>query len=130
MTRTRAAVVARTAGRAEWAATPGARTGRWAGSAAPPSAAPPRGSRAERAAPGALGSQATITANQIPGASSGAECSPDLTLAKSHADPFVRGSAGTYTLTVSNAGGSATSGTTTVTDTLPAGLTPTVASGA
>src|SRR5436309_1119223 len=81
------------------------------------------------ATPGALGSQATITANQIPGASSGAECTPDLTLTKSHADPFVRGSAGTYTLTVSNAGGSATSGTTTVTDTLPAGLTPTAASG-
>ncbi|TMF86707.1 MAG: isopeptide-forming domain-containing fimbrial protein, partial [Chloroflexi bacterium] len=59
------------------------------------------------ATPGALGSQATITANQIPGASSGAECTPDLTLTKSHADPFVRGSAGTYTLTVSNAGGSA-----------------------
>ncbi|TMD19250.1 MAG: DUF11 domain-containing protein, partial [Chloroflexi bacterium] len=81
------------------------------------------------ATPGALGSQATITANQIPGASSGAECTPDLTLAKSHADPFVRGSTGTYTLTVSNVGGSATNGTTTVTDTLPAGLTPTAASG-
>src|SRR5438477_280000 len=81
------------------------------------------------ATPGALGSQATITANQIPGASSGAECTPDLTLAKSHADPFVRGSSGTYILTVSNVGGSATSGTTTVTDTLPAGLMPTAASG-
>src|SRR5438067_933266 len=81
------------------------------------------------ATPGALGSQATITANQIPGASSGAECTSDLTLTKSHADPFVRGGAGTYTLTVSNAGGSATSGTTTITDTLPAGLTPTAASG-
>ncbi|TMG12141.1 MAG: DUF11 domain-containing protein, partial [Chloroflexi bacterium] len=81
------------------------------------------------ATPGALGSQATITANQIPGASSGAECTPDLALAKSHADPFVRGSSGTYTLTVSNVGGSATSGTTTITDTLPAGLTPTAASG-
>src|SRR2546430_3612109 len=81
------------------------------------------------ATPGALGSQATITANQIPGASSGAECTPDLALAKSHADPFVRGSSGTYILTVSNVGGSATSGTTTMTDTLPAGLTPTAASG-
>src|SRR5256886_1843378 len=81
------------------------------------------------ATPGALGSQATITANQIPGASSGAECTPDLTLAKNHADPFVRGSSGTYILTVSNVGGSATSGATTVTDTLPAGLTPTAASG-
>src|SRR5205823_5363732 len=81
------------------------------------------------ATPGALGSQATITASQIPGASSGAECTPDLALAKSHADPYVRGSSGTYTLTVSNVGGSATSGTTTITDTLPAGLTPTAASG-
>src|SRR5207253_2134857 len=81
------------------------------------------------ATPGALGSQATITANQIPGASSGAECPPDLALAKSHAGPVVRGNSGTYSLTVGNVGGSATSGTTTVTDTLPAGLTPTAASG-
>src|SRR5438132_1243364 len=81
------------------------------------------------ATPGAAGTQALITASQIPGAGSGASCTSDLTIAKSHTDPFVRGSTGTYNLTVSNVGGTATSGTSTVTDTLPAGLTPTAASG-
>ena len=81
------------------------------------------------ATPGAGGTSSLITANQIPGASSGASCAPDLTIAKSHTDPFVRGSTGIYGLTVTNVGGTATSGTSTVTDTLPAGLTPTAASG-
>ena len=81
------------------------------------------------ATPGAAGTQSIITASQIPGAGSGAACTSDLTIGKTHADPFVRGSTGAYALTVSNVGGTATSGTTTVTDTLPAGLTPTVASG-
>jgi uncharacterized repeat protein (TIGR01451 family) len=81
------------------------------------------------ATPGAGGTQALITASQVPGTGSGASCTSDLTLAKSHTDPFVRGSTGTYTLTVSNIGGTATSGTSTLTDTLPAGLTPTAASG-
>src|SRR5207302_1782377 len=81
------------------------------------------------ATPGAAGTQAIITASQIPGAGSGASCTSDLTIAKSHTDPFVRGSTGTYNLTVSNVGGTATSGTSTVTDMLPAGLTPTAASG-
>src|SRR5438874_1777586 len=78
---------------------------------------------------GSVTGTGTITTDGGTGVSSGAECTPDLTLAKSHADPFVRGSSGTYILTVGNVGGSATSGTTTVTDTLPAGLTPTAASG-
>src|ERR1700730_9295623 len=82
------------------------------------------------ATPGAAGTQAVITASQIPGVGSGASCTSDLTIAKSHTDPFVRGSTGIYSLTVSNIGGTATSGTSTVTDTLPAGLTPTAASGA
>ena len=81
------------------------------------------------ATPGAAGTQSIITASQIPGAGSGASCTSDLTIAKSHTDPFVRGSTGSYALTVGNVGGTATSGTTTVTDTLPAGLTPTAASG-
>jgi uncharacterized repeat protein (TIGR01451 family) len=54
---------------------------------------------------------------------------PDLTVAKSHSGNFTRGSTGTYTITVSNAGGAATSGVVTVTDTLPAGLTPSTQSG-
>lgn len=49
--------------------------------------------------------------------------SPDLTIAKSHVGSFTVGQNGTYTLTVSNGGTAATSGTTTVTDTLPVGLT-------
>ncbi len=47
----------------------------------------------------------------------------NLALTKSHSGNFTTGQNGTYTLTVSNAGPSAASGTTTVTDTLPTGLT-------
>jgi uncharacterized repeat protein (TIGR01451 family) len=47
----------------------------------------------------------------------------DLSVAKSHTGSFTTGQNGTYTLTVSNAGPSTASGTTTLTDTLPAGLT-------
>jgi uncharacterized repeat protein (TIGR01451 family) len=49
---------------------------------------------------------------------------PNLTIDKAHAtDPFVRGSTGTYTITVGNNGNTSTSGTVTVSDTLPTGLT-------
>ena len=52
----------------------------------------------------------------------------DLTIAKSHNGNFTQGdSADTYTLTVSNVGLGSTTGTVTVTDTLPAGLAPTAA---
>ncbi|HXD81417.1 MAG TPA: sortase [Candidatus Acidoferrum sp.] len=55
---------------------------------------------------------------------------PDMTLAKTHTDPFVRGSTtATYTLTAHNSGGGPTTGTVTVTDVLPAGLTPTAVAG-
>ncbi len=55
---------------------------------------------------------------------------PDLTIAKSHTGNFTRGDVGdTYTITVSNGGTDFTSGTVTVTDTLPAGLTATGISG-
>src|SRR5438094_6875441 len=54
---------------------------------------------------------------------------PDLTIAKSHIDPFVRGSNGSYSLTVSNVGPAPSGGLVTVSDTLPAGLTPSSASG-
>jgi len=48
---------------------------------------------------------------------------PDLTLVKTHSGNFTIGTNGNYVLTVSNAGGAAaTSGTITVTDTLPSGL--------
>ena len=45
----------------------------------------------------------------------------DLAITKTHTGSFTAGSDGTYTLTVTNHGPSPTSGTTTVTDTLPAG---------
>jgi uncharacterized repeat protein (TIGR01451 family) len=55
---------------------------------------------------------------------------PDLVISKSHVGSFAQGQLGVnYTLTVSNAGGGATSGTVTVTDTLPTGLTATAISG-
>jgi uncharacterized repeat protein (TIGR01451 family) len=55
---------------------------------------------------------------------------PDLTVAKSHAGNFSKGEVGaTFTITVSNAGGSPTSGTVTAVDTLPAGLTATAMNG-
>lgn len=55
---------------------------------------------------------------------------PDLTIAKSHTGNFTQGQTGaTYTITVTNSGGSATSGLVTVTDTLPASLTSPVGSG-
>jgi uncharacterized repeat protein (TIGR01451 family)/uncharacterized repeat protein (TIGR02543 family) len=49
--------------------------------------------------------------------------SPDLTIAKSHVGSFVQSGAAQYSLVVTNGGGTATSGTITVTDTLPSGLT-------
>src|SRR5258705_307927 len=56
---------------------------------------------------------------------------PDLTLTKTHVGTVTQGQAGaTYTLTVANIGAADTSGTVTVTDVLPAGLTATAMSGA
>ncbi|MFC4639517.1 hypothetical protein [Deinococcus hohokamensis] len=54
---------------------------------------------------------------------------PDLTIDKAHTGTFTAGGSGIYTLKVANVGQSASSGTITVTDTLPSGLTPTAASG-
>jgi len=55
---------------------------------------------------------------------------PDLTAASSHSQ-FTQGETGaTYTLTAYNSGGALTTGTITLTDTLPAGLTATSMSGA
>ena len=54
----------------------------------------------------------------------------DLTITKTHTGNFSQGQVGaTYTITVTNSGTAATSGTVTVTDTLPAGLTATAISG-
>ena len=54
---------------------------------------------------------------------------PDLRIAKTHPGAFTAGQAGTYAITVSNAGNAATVGTVTVTDTLPSGLTATAIGG-
>jgi trimeric autotransporter adhesin len=55
---------------------------------------------------------------------------PDLTLTKTHTGNFTQGQTGaTYTLTATNSGTLATSGTVTVVDTLPTGLTATAISG-
>jgi len=59
-----------------------------------------------------------------------ASLNPDLTIVKSHSGSFTQGDTGdTYSITVTNSGGAATNATVTVTDTLPAGLTPTAMSG-
>ncbi len=56
---------------------------------------------------------------------------PDLTLTKTHTGNFTKGQTGaTYTVTVTNQGVGPTTCTVTVTDNVPAGLTPTAASGA
>jgi uncharacterized repeat protein (TIGR01451 family) len=56
---------------------------------------------------------------------------PDLFIMKTHVGPFAQGQIGaTYSLTVSNVGFAPTSGTVTVTDTLPSGLTATAIAGA
>jgi uncharacterized repeat protein (TIGR01451 family) len=54
----------------------------------------------------------------------------DLTITKTHDGSFAQGQTGrTYSITVTNSGGATTSGTVTVTDTVPAGLTPTSITG-
>jgi uncharacterized repeat protein (TIGR01451 family) len=78
--------------------------------------------------PGTYVSNASLTQDfGIPG---GLQCFPDLTIAKSHSGAFVIGSTGSYSIVVSNVSAlGATSGTVTMSDTLPTGLTPTSASG-
>src|SRR5581483_2703010 len=55
---------------------------------------------------------------------------PDLTIAKSHSGNFTQGQTGaTYTITVTNSGTGPTSGTVSVSDTVPTGLTATSIAG-
>jgi len=55
---------------------------------------------------------------------------PDLTISKSHTGNFIQGQTGaTYTITVSNGGSASTTGTVTVTDTVPSDLTATSITG-
>jgi uncharacterized repeat protein (TIGR01451 family) len=54
----------------------------------------------------------------------------DLTITKTHTGNFAQGATGrTYTIVVTNSGGATNTGTTTVTDSLPAGLTATALAG-
>ncbi|MBZ5642600.1 MAG: choice-of-anchor D domain-containing protein [Acidobacteriia bacterium] len=66
--------------------------------------------------PGDAGSPHLVTLN-------GTGIAPNLTIGKVHTGNFTVGQTGTYTITVSNSGGAPTTGTTTVTDTLPTGMT-------
>ncbi len=74
----------------------------------------------------------TTTASYASGSSTGEDVIvrwPDFTIAKSHTGSFSRGGTHTYSITATNSGNRASSGLVTVADTLPAGLTPTLASG-
>jgi uncharacterized repeat protein (TIGR01451 family) len=76
-----------------------------------------------------LGSVTLAGSNTIGGCSAApvvpppAPATADLIVVKSHSGNFTVGTNGTYTLAVSNIGGTASVGTYTITDTLPAGLT-------
>lgn len=80
---------------------------------------------------GAAGSSAaTASLGQVTGIQSAALCTPDMTLSKSHAGNFTRGSSAAYTIPVSNVSPyGATNGVVTINDTLPMGTTPISASG-
>ena len=54
---------------------------------------------------------------------------PDLTITKSHTGNFIQGQTGTYTITVTNSGTSPTTGTVSMSDTIPTGLTTTAIAG-
>src|SRR5205823_1229946 len=58
------------------------------------------------------------------------QVAPDLTITKTHVGNFTQGDTGkTYTITVTNSGTAATTGTVTVSDTVPSGLTATAIGG-
>jgi uncharacterized repeat protein (TIGR01451 family) len=80
---------------------------------------------------GTAGSSVTnASITQTSGTQSGAQCTPDMTLGKSHVGNFTRGSIAAYTIPVENLSPYGPSnGTVTVNDTLPSGLTPTSATG-
>jgi uncharacterized repeat protein (TIGR01451 family) len=83
------------------------------------------------ATPGAAGTSVTNESiTQTSGTLSGAQCTPDMTLGKSHVGNFTRGSTASYTVPVSNISPyGSTNATVTMNDTLPVGLTPTSTSG-
>jgi uncharacterized repeat protein (TIGR01451 family) len=80
---------------------------------------------------GAAGTSVTnASISSTSGTLSGAQCTPDMTLGKSHVGNFVRGSTASYTVPVSNVSPfGASNGLVTINDTLPTGVTPTSAVG-
>ena len=80
---------------------------------------------------GATGTTANAaTLSQVTGIQSAALCTPDMTLAKSHAGNFTRGTNATYSIPVTNASPyGPTNGLVTINDTLPLGITPISATG-
>jgi uncharacterized repeat protein (TIGR01451 family) len=80
---------------------------------------------------GGVTADADDTANDLTNITPVVVGAPDFLITKTHTDPFTQGQIGaTYTITVKNTGTAATSGLVTVTDTVPAGLTPTSIAGA
>jgi uncharacterized repeat protein (TIGR01451 family) len=79
---------------------------------------------------GAAGTSVTnASISSTSGTQSGAQCTPDVTLGKSHVGNFTRGLTASYNVPVSNVSPyGPTSGTVTVNDTLPVGVIPTSAS--
>jgi len=80
---------------------------------------------------GASGTSVTnASITQTSGTQSGAQCTPDVTITKTHAGNFMRGLTASYTVGVSNISPyGATNGVVTVNDTLPTGLVPTGGTG-
>ena len=84
---------------------------------------------AGRALTTSLGAVTLAGSNTVGGCSAAAVTPPvapattDVIVAKSHTGSFTEGTNGTYTIAVSNQGLTASTGTITVTDTLPTGLT-------
>jgi len=84
------------------------------------------------AIPGSAGTVSTsATLSQVTGIQSSALCAADMTLSKTHAGNFTRGTNAIWTIPVSNVSlYGATSGSVTLNDTLPIGVTPISATGA
>ncbi|MBW4640778.1 MAG: hypothetical protein KME05_21640 [Gloeocapsa sp. UFS-A4-WI-NPMV-4B04] len=79
------------------------------------------------ASAGTNGQIGTVTLSQTPGARSGTECIPNLTVTKTTSTPNVTntatGTTATYTITVSNATGRSTANNISISDALPTGFT-------
>jgi uncharacterized repeat protein (TIGR01451 family) len=80
---------------------------------------------------GATGTTSTnATLGQVTGIQSSSLCTPDMALSKSHVGNFTRGSAASYSITVTNVSPyGATTGLVTMDDTLPIGISPISATG-